>query len=157
MDYLATRREEIEAQMRALKAELNEIRIAEAALSGAPLGRTVMSGIRGSAIVRDGTIKDWIMRALSAFDVGLETDAVIEAIRKMGGPLVERSSITPQLSRLKAAGLLGHNGKLWRLPTEEDKAQHRIDRTVNALLGIKDETPGVSPPDVPEGEAHGLV
>ena len=148
MDYLATRREEIEAQMRALRAELNEIRIAEAALSGSPLGRTVMSGVRGSAIVRDGTIKDWIMRALGAFDTGLETDAVIEAIRKMGGPLVERSSITPQLSRLKAAGLIGHNGRLWRLPTDEDKAQHvALTGTINKVLGLKDETPDAGTSD----------
>ncbi|MBU1379116.1 MAG: hypothetical protein KKE02_23800 [Alphaproteobacteria bacterium] len=143
MDYLATRREEIETQMRALRNELNEIRIAEAALSGAPSGRTVMIGARGPTFVRDGTIKDWVMRALSSFENGLETDSVIEAIRKMGGPFVERSSITPQLSRLKAAGLIGQNGRLWRLPTEEDKAQH-LDlhrRFSVAVLGQKNETP----------------
>lgn len=138
VDYLARRREEIETQMRALKNELNEIRIAEAALNGTPSGRSVVFG----SIVRDGTIKDWIMRALGAFPNGLETDGVIESIRKMGGPIVERSSITPQLSRLKAAGLIGHNGRQWRLPTEEDKANHRaFVSALPMMMRQRNETP----------------
>jgi len=71
----------------------------------------------------------------------METDAVIEGIRKMGGPLVERSSITPQLSRLKATGLISHDGRLWRLP---------------AAAPQKDETPGVSPPSVSDEEFEEL-
>lgn len=120
MDYLAQRRADIEAQMKALRAELAEIKIAEAALAGVGTESAAPPVVVGGSILRAGSIKDWIMKAMSAFPNGLETDAVIEAIRKMGGPLVIRSSVTPQLSRLKAAGLIEYNGRHWRLPVKDE-------------------------------------
>lgn len=101
--YLATRRAEIEAQMAALKAELSEIEIAEAALGDAR-----------PAVVREGSIKDWALRALALCDEGADTGGVQAAIQNIGGPDVPRSSLTPQLSRLKAAGLLTQDGRNWR-------------------------------------------
>jgi hypothetical protein len=139
MDYLSARREQIEAQIKALRSELTEIKIAEAALSGgSPGDHLVMTVYPGGMTIRPGSIKDWIVKALTAFPDGLETDSVIEAIRHMGGPFFGRSSTTPQLSRLKAAGLIEYNGRHWRLP----------------LKGApkKNETPGVQPPDASEDE-----
>lgn len=147
LDYLAARREELEAQMKALRAELAEIRIAEDALTGGKpkeqLYGTVHPG-GGRMLVRSGSIKDWIIRALTAYPDGNDTDAVIEAVRKMGGPIVLRSSMTPQLSRLKAAGLIEHVGRNWRIPRQSE-AQ-------------KNETPdGYQPSDASEEEDDELA
>ncbi len=120
LDYLLERRAEIEAQMKALKAELGEIRIAEAALTGAPVSRSVMTSVSGaSATVREGSIKDWVLKALMTAPDGLETEGVIDAVRDAGGPDVPRNSMTPQLSRLKAAGLITQEGRSWRLAPRE--------------------------------------
>ena len=137
-DYLATRRVEIEGEMKALKGELAEIRIAEEALSGAPTNKTVVRSPRGRSVVREGSIKDWVLKALMTFGIGLETEDVIAAVQNIGGPAVVRNSMTPQLSRLKADGLISLDGGKWSL--------------VQPNLGPNNETPGVSPPDVPEDE-----
>lgn len=118
LDYLSSRRAEIEAQIKALRAELAEIRIAEAALSGEASSKTVVATPKGSAVVREGSIKDWVLKALTQAPLGLQTDAVIMGIREVGGPDVARSSITPQLSRLKGDGLITYNeGKWWLTPS----------------------------------------
>ena len=138
LDYLAARRAEIETQIKALRAELSEIKIAEAALGGAPMSKTVVSTPSGPNVVRQGSIKDWILKALALDHEGLETDDVIRAVLLMGGRDVPRSSMTPQLSRLKSAGLLNYTNGKWALSSRAP-AQN-------------DETPGVQPPDVPEDE-----
>lgn len=122
-NYLAERRAEVEAQIKALKAELTEIRVAEEALSGNGGGRSVLNTSRGPAVVRDGSIKDWIIKALTINPFGLETDNVINEIVQMGGPTVERSSVTPQLSRLKSSGLIEKRGRLWQLPIQTQREE----------------------------------
>jgi len=119
-DYLASRRAEIEAQIKALRAELTEIRIAEDALAGATPTRAAVASATGPATVRTGSIKDWVLKALMHEPEGLETDAVIFKVREIGGPEVSRNSMTPQLSRLKAARLIGQEGRLWRLPSKTE-------------------------------------
>lgn len=119
LDYLSARRAEIEAQMKALKGELAEIRVAEAALNGAPTGRTAVSGPQGGGVVREGSIKDWVLKALSTYQGGMTTDGVRAAVAGLGGPDVPRNSMTPQLSRLKAAALIELDGRLWRLAAND--------------------------------------
>lgn len=111
-DYLSTRRSEIEAQIKVLKSELAEIRIAEEAIleSGA-----AVSAPAQKTKVRSGSIKNWVLVALEAHPNGLETDDVISAVALCGGPNVLRSSMSPQLSRLKAADLIVQDGRLWKI------------------------------------------
>lgn len=140
-DYLAERRREIEAEIKALKAELAEIRIAEEALLGAPskAGASVIA--RGPLAVREGSIKDWILKALTLGPIGMETDDVISTVRTIGGPEIPRSSMTPQLSRLKAVGVVELEGRLWRLAEAA------------ASQGLKKETPdGGNPSGVSDGD-----
>jgi hypothetical protein len=95
-----------------------------------------MRGDGSSTLVRARSIKDWILKALGTDDYysGLVTDDVITAIGVIGGPEVSRSSITPQLSRLKADKLIEQEGRHWRL--------------VRRVLPQKDETPGGGTPGV---------
>lgn len=139
-DYLSARREEIEAQIKALRSELNEIKIAEAALSGDG-ERVAMTILPGGNAIRPGSIKDWVIKALTAYPDGLDTEALIEAVRKMHGPIFLRSSTTPQLSRLKSAGLIRQDGRLWRLSTEEEREATKLYLELVGPLPQNDETP----------------
>jgi hypothetical protein len=115
LDYLSSRRAEVEAQIKALKTELADIRIAEAALTEGSAVRTTVAR-PGAAPVRAGSIKDWVLKALAqAPDIGLDTEDTITVVEMIGGPKVPRNSMTPQLSRLKADGLLVLEGRNWRL------------------------------------------
>lgn len=145
-DYLADRRRAIEAEMKALKAELAEIRIAEEALLGVPTRRPIGVIASTAVTVREGSIKDWVLKALALGPNGMETDDIIATAKTIGGPDIPRSSITPQLSRLKAAGLIELDGRAWRLP-ERKSAEAQ-----------KNETSGGSyPPDVFEDDPHGVA
>jgi hypothetical protein len=125
-DLLAQRRLEIEAQMKAFREELAEIRLAEDAISKGSASRTGDSApaTRAAPEIREGSIKSWIMKALRDDPRGLETEGVIKHIELIGGPSVPRNSMTPQLSRLKSDGLITQDGRLWRLP---DPVQTGLD------------------------------
>lgn len=123
LDYLSERRAAIEAQLKALRGELAEIRIAEEALMGGVPTRTPVTTAKGSGLVRPGSIKDWVLKALAIEPDGLDTDAVIYKVIEIGGPTVPRNSMTPQLSRLKADGLLVQEGRLWKLLSKAQKEE----------------------------------
>lgn len=112
-DYLAVRRSDIETQIKALKAELAEIRVAEAALDAAP-DVTATTPRPAQGAVRSGTIKEWVLKALAGSLNGYETDQVMSAVKMIGGPDVPRNSMTPQLSRLKSEGLIVQEGRYWK-------------------------------------------
>ena len=112
-DLLNQRRAEIAQQIKALKAELDEIQIAQDALAGGKQTRAPVG--RSSGVVRFGSFKHWILQALQTVPDGLETDDVIRTVLSMGGPEISRSSMTPQLSRLKAATLVEQVGRRWRI------------------------------------------
>jgi len=122
-DFLSARRSEIETQLKALKAELEEIRVAEAAINGvsALAPSAAATGVRRlgrpkGTEIRPGSIKDWIKKALFDENDGLETEEIISKINRMGGPPVPRNSMAPQLSRLKSDdGLITLEGKRWKL------------------------------------------
>lgn len=119
LDYLQQRRSEIEAQIKALKAELGEIRVATDALTSSDVVSVSTSGVTAfrtkQSAVREGTIKDWVLRALEDVPEGLETDDVTQRVQDIGGPEVPRNSMTPQLSRLKRDGLITQVGRNWQL------------------------------------------
>lgn len=116
-DLLSARRSEIEDQLKALRLELEEIGIAEAALNGVPASpRSRPVGRPRNTEPRPGSIKDWVLKALQDEPEGLETEEIIAKISAMNGPEVLRNSMTPQLSRLKASdNLITLEGKRWKL------------------------------------------
>jgi hypothetical protein len=144
-DILAARRAELEAQVKDLMIELAQIDAAEKAIEGvssgfgpqadfiAPLQPTANAD-RSASKPRDGTIKDWICKALAANAHGLETEAVIEAVKQLGGPEVIRSSMSPQLSRLKSDGVIKQVGRLWILEPQA-YIKPEVEITSEDLLG----------------------
>jgi len=148
--YLLSRSAAIEAEIKVLEVELAEIRVAQAAISGEAdaIPSTPIRRRRRPTTVRDGSIKAWILRVLAEFepDGGLVTDDVIHAVEAMGGPEVLRNSMTPQLSRLKANGVITQQGRRWKLappaaadldddPLADLLPVHRPDLKEEDLLG----------------------
>ena len=118
-EYVSQRKAEIEADIKRLRLELAELKAAEDAAVRIGGDVTVLGGAarraRG-AEVRAGSIKDWVLKALrSAPDGALETEGVINAVVLLGGPVITRSSMTPQLSRLKSMGLIALVGRRWTI------------------------------------------
>ena len=105
-DYIAERRTALKAQMQALRAELRELDIAESALAGG--AEQPLSG--GSA---QPTIKEMIVAALRKGPS--DAHEIIAEIKKLFGNDVPRSSLSPQLSRLKSERVVDIVDNKWTL------------------------------------------
>ncbi|HSX54169.1 MAG TPA: hypothetical protein VLG14_02630 [Sphingomonas sp.] len=104
-DFIAQRETEIRDQQKALKAELRELQIAKAALEGPTDAPTV-----GVATL---TIKEMARDVLSGMPGGLNSSGILDAIKKKYSREIERTSLSPQLSRLKDDGELVLDGDTW--------------------------------------------
>ena len=113
-DFIAKRKAEIREQMTALRQELSELQRAEAAISGEPASPSTRQTTAGQP--GKGTIKDMILQVLEDRAKGAESPEVIDLIKARFDVEVPRTSMSPQLSRLKADGLLTIIGKNWILP-----------------------------------------
>jgi len=130
-DILAARRTELESQVKGLMIELAQIDAAEKAIESVQSGFEAQADFRAvsqptgnvdrsASKPRGGTIKDWICKALAANPSGLETESVILAVKQLDGPEVLRSSMSPQLSRLKSDGVINQVGRLWVLEQQAE-------------------------------------
>jgi hypothetical protein len=130
--------------MKALKKELEEIRVADAALG--PSGEGGQPSFAGKprsslATIKEGTIKDWVLKALGNAPNGLETDEVSRAVRELGGPDVPRNSMTPQLSRLKKDGLLTQVGRKWTKTDASLDVSRKL--SISDIFGINQQAESV--------------
>ena len=119
-DFIATRREDVKRQIADLKAELRELNLAEAAIkTGVPVVAPAMStGGTGKP-----TIKEMVVAVLGARPDGAEATEIISLVSSRFGDEIPRSSLSPQLSRLKEEGTLVLDGRTWKLSNErEDQA-----------------------------------
>lgn len=107
-EFIANRRVEIKTQISALKAELRDLEVAERALApGAENG--------GADTDSSGrpTIQGMIAQILVEFPNGLDASQIGDEIKRRFGKELARSSISPQLSRLKTDGKIRLDGKIW--------------------------------------------
>lgn len=104
-DFIANRKGEIRDQLKALKAELKELQVAEAALDGqeAP----------AAAQASGPTIKDMARAVLADQPEGLTSQEILVEIKARFEREIDRTSLSPQLSRLKDAGEVGLLGEKW--------------------------------------------
>lgn len=105
-DFIAQRETEIRDLQKALKLELRELQVAKAALEGQPTAATSPSG---AAL----TIKDMARQVLDGQPNGLNSSGILDGIKKLFDRDVERTSLSPQLSRLKDDKELVLNGEVW--------------------------------------------
>ena len=122
-DFIARRETEIREQQRALKTELRELQLAKAALEGQAETATL-----GSPSM---TIKEMAREVLSGQPNGLNSAGILDGIRKLFNREIERTSLSPQLSRLKEDGELLLENDVW-FTTQHYQA--KAQRDLNALL-----------------------
>jgi hypothetical protein len=111
-DFIFTRKAAIKAEMKALRKELADLKVAEDALETHSLAAKVESG--AAAI----TIKGMIREVLKSSFSGLTSTEILENIGLKFGKKIERTSLSPQLSRMKDDGEVSLDGNFWHLLSE---------------------------------------
>lgn len=110
----------LDERYRAAKAEIEEIKRIRAAIKAAS-GEPERKVRKRSRSVADGpTFKDMIKAVLSEKGSGAEALEIIDLIKARYGKEIKRTSISPQLSRLKASGDLILDDKIWMLPQHHE-------------------------------------
>ena len=97
--------------MAALKAELKQLKAAESAVAGASPENT--SGSVQPSAPTKRTIKDMILGALDDFPHGARAEQIVLKIQEKFGEEIARSSMSPQLTRLKNDNLVVRENNLW--------------------------------------------
>lgn len=145
-EFIVKRQNEVREAMRALKAEEAELRIALHAIDERAPEAPSRLATKSSRM----TIKSKILAVLEDRPDGGTADDVIQWVLEAHGTEVPRSSMSPQLSRLKADGevALSPTTKNWCLPqfaddapddnseaaaSEEAKAEH-----ADSMFGLHD-------------------
>lgn len=135
-EFLSVRRAELEKTLAALDeqrspllAELFEIEAAEKALAPDGLPNTDAAEeadkpanptAKRSREIRPGSIKDKVMAVLRNRPMGADANEILELIANQFGEAIERTSLSPQLSRLKKEEWLVLDGNVWRVADKNE-------------------------------------
>ena len=118
-DLLAT----LDARYKALKAEMEEVRRLKAAIKTAS-GQPAKKPRTRARNPEDGpTFKDMIKVVLAEKGDGADALEIIDLIKDKFNKTLMRTSISPQLSRMKANGDLVLEDKVWFLPQHYEKKE----------------------------------
>jgi hypothetical protein len=118
-DFITQRRAEISQTLAALRAEMKELRAAEAALDHMNGVATDGSDTAGSGKL---TIQEMALAVLSDSNEGLDSNQILEKIKTQFGVDLKRGSLSPQLSRLKDGNKILLDGRVWRLFKETQES-----------------------------------
>lgn len=129
-DFIANREGEIRDQLKALKGELKELQVAKAALDGqettaaptqssGPTIKEMARFILGTNVARGGATSSDILAYIK-----LEFDREID-----------RTSLSPQLSRLKNDGEVVLEGEKWFSKDHWEAMRRDADNEIDLLIG----------------------
>lgn len=132
LNFIAVRRAEIRKDLGALTRELAELDTAENAITkgksgrGKPLTRHILSPEATPTQEQDSdktpTIQTMAVAVLTNRPKGANAVEIVGLIQERFGADVPRTSLSPQLSRLKKDGKLTMRAKTWRLVANKDEA-----------------------------------
>ena len=108
-DIVASRKAAIKEQMTSLRAEMAEIKAVEAALDS-------VVGAQPRKKSSEPTIKEMIVDVLEGREDGATSDEIITLVKDKYEKAVPRSSMSPQLSRLKGDERVTRENERWMLP-----------------------------------------
>jgi hypothetical protein len=129
------------SELREIDDEMVEVSLALAAVErkkvSLPIAQT--EHIVDDLADQDLTIKDMVLEVLGPIAEGAEALTILQFIKDRFGKEIERTSLSPQLSRLKRDGLLDLDGKLWRIAdqNEEGPAEAGPEDNVGAVAGAR--------------------
>jgi hypothetical protein len=112
-EFIRQREAQVRKQISALEAELRELAAAREAIDGGKVADVQPTNAQAGK----RTIKGMIRSVLTDHPEGGVAEHIIEWVQATYGVEVPRSSMSPQLSRLKAEGVLYLDSvtKVWRL------------------------------------------
>ena len=117
-DYIAARRQELRQQIQLLDDELRLLDRMESALPGQP---AVYNGPEFDLAPTkrrqfEKSIKEMVLEVLRANDMApMSALDILDAIKTRFGADIERTSLSPQLSRLKNDGLIAARNNAWAI------------------------------------------
>jgi len=118
-DLLAT----LDVRYKALKAEMEEVRQLKAAIKGVTAQPIKKTRTRSRTPEEGPTFKEMIKAVLTEKADGADALAIIDLIKDKFNKEIMRTSISPQLSRMKASGDLVLEDKVWFLPQHYEEKQ----------------------------------
>jgi hypothetical protein len=126
IEFVRRRRREIDAEEERLKLELEKLHAERSALNYAERMhmRTAEKEtyldkkFNTTAFIRRGTIKEKVINILKEHKNGLVALEILAKINNEREIPLERTSLSPQLSRLRQEGILDLDGTIWRLADE---------------------------------------
>lgn len=119
---------DLRAQIGPLLKELDDIQRARTAVTSPPpiqanpLRVEVIRELTEADRLRIMTLKQLVVKALAEAFPGGATALQLLAHFKAWGRDIARTSLSPQLSRLKDEGVIERSGKVWTLATAKDQS-----------------------------------
>jgi hypothetical protein len=146
-EFIARRRQEIAVAEEALKEQLRALATERLRLARAIVGTKKRRQPRGA-------IKRAVLELLEQNPDGMDALTILVTINYRLGSHFERTSLSPQLSRLKEDGFVSLNRKIWKLAAisanEISPAHFKSDRDGCAGLSSTPVKPG-------EGVVHDII
>lgn len=136
-EFVLRRKKEILKQIRALRGELSQLRTIEHSVATP----STYANKEGGASKKGGglTFQDMVVEVLKRRPQGAGAKELLILIKDFHGKSIMRSSLSPQLSRLKSNGVLSLEGGIWRLTqpylVDNTHPDAGLDERVQNLLG----------------------
>ena len=116
--YLLSRQRELELEITELQAELTRVKIAQVAISRLEPSERNASDVRrvdgsGFKPPKTNSIKDMVLEILEDAPSGLKALDILDFINAGYSANLKRTSLSPQLSRLKEEGKIHNSGLIW--------------------------------------------
>lgn len=120
--YITQRRREILSQIEALNAELSELNAAEDAVKTTANERVLdlEESTDSTTIGSRLTIKEMVLEVLGVLPAGADANKILRLINQRYDRHIARTSLSPQLSRLRQEGYVRLDGSTWRIANAKD-------------------------------------
>tara|TARA_R110002094_G_scaffold210256_1_gene180633 strand:- start:69 stop:554 length:486 start_codon:yes stop_codon:yes gene_type:complete len=130
-DFMTNRESDIKAQIKALRGELADLKLAKSALDSSESATSTNK----SATANTKTIKEMVRDVLKSAHTGLTSTEILTEINTPPDQHVERTSLSPQLSRMKEQGEVKLIDNMWFLTDGPDfdfaDKNENAERTTN--------------------------
>ena len=110
----------IRDEISSLERRIDALRLAERALISAMEAPSLTKRRTSTAIV-PGSIKAEVIKLLNDYPNGLPASKILTMLQGSTWPKLIRTSLSPQLSRLKQSGILQYQDKNWLLAEDKEE------------------------------------